>query len=63
MKFYKVHGLGNDFVLFDGRDRDDIDWTALTVKVCDRHTGVGADGFPCHDKAQIRNLRLNIQKV
>lgn len=44
MKFTKVHGLGNDFILFDGRCDADRDWNALTRRVCDRHTGIGADG-------------------
>ena len=24
MKFYKVHALGSDYVLFDGRDADEL---------------------------------------
>jgi diaminopimelate epimerase len=44
MKFVKVHGTGNDFVLLEllGRERD---WSALAVAMCDRHFGVGADGI------------------
>ena len=62
MKFWKVHGLGNDFVLFDARDRKDVDWNALTVRVCDRHTGVGADGTLIlldSDKADVRMRIIN----
>lgn len=44
MKFTKVHGLGNDFVLLDGRTDPNRDWNALTARICDRHTGVGGDG-------------------
>lgn len=44
MVFYKYHGAGNDFLIADGRDKD-IDLTAQQIaSVCDRHTGVGADG-------------------
>jgi diaminopimelate epimerase len=45
MRFTKSHGAGNDFVLL--KDLDD-DWTptrAFVSAVCDRHTGVGADGI------------------
>lgn len=41
MKFTKMQGLGNDFVVLD----DAIGVTAEVVRaVCDRHFGVGADG-------------------
>lgn len=44
MVFYKYHGAGNDFLIADGRDKN-IDLTAQQIaSVCDRHTGVGADG-------------------
>jgi len=44
MKFWKYHGLGNDFVLVDGiRNEVEIDNERCKL-VCDRHYGVGADG-------------------
>ncbi len=44
MKFAKMHGAGNDFVVIDahGLDRD---WAALSVAMGDRHFGVGSDGL------------------
>jgi diaminopimelate epimerase len=60
MKFYKVHGLGNDFVLFDGRDVENVDWHALTRRVCDRHTGVGADGTLILQNSTIADVRMRI---
>ncbi len=60
MKFYKVHGLGNDFVLFDGRDVENVDWNKLTVKVCDRHTGIGADGTLILLNSAIADVRMRI---
>jgi diaminopimelate epimerase len=44
MKFTKVQGAGNDFVLIEG-DEVGRNWTALTPVICDRHFGVGADGL------------------
>jgi len=42
--FTKLHGLGNDFVFIDNRSQD-ISLAADDVRfLCDRHTGVGADG-------------------
>ena len=41
--FMKMHGLGNDFVVVDGRVRD-VDMTpALATALADRHRGVGFD--------------------
>ena len=58
MKFYKVHALGSDFVLFDGRDADDVDWNALTRRISDRHTGVGADGTLILLRSAIADVRM-----
>jgi diaminopimelate epimerase len=44
VRFFKYHGLGNDFVVLDRRaSGSDID-PATTRALCDRHFGVGADG-------------------
>jgi diaminopimelate epimerase len=49
IKFIKMHGTGNDFVLVDGIGqakllRLDADaWRALSEKLCNRRFGVGAD--------------------
>jgi diaminopimelate epimerase len=43
-RFFKYHGLGNDFVILDRRASGaDID-AATTRRICDRRRGVGADG-------------------
>ena len=45
--FTKAHGARNDFLLTwreklpDGLD----DFAGVAVAICDRHTGVGADGW------------------
>lgn len=42
---YKMSGSGNDFVFLDGREARLGDWSpSRIVAVCDRRTGVGADG-------------------
>ncbi len=44
--FHKMTGSGNDFVFIDGREATEQDWPAeRIVAVCDRRTGVGADGL------------------
>lgn len=45
LAFAKYHGLGNDFILIDNRDRrDPILSPDQAVQWCDRHFGIGADG-------------------
>lgn len=43
--FTKMQGVGNDFIVLDGRGQSGRDWHELAVTLCDRHTGVGADGL------------------
>lgn len=45
MKLYKYHGAGNDFLLADNRNGS-ITLTEDDIRaLCDRHTGIGADGL------------------
>ncbi len=41
--FVKMHGLGNDFVIFDGRDDGFVPSPEFARAVADRHMGVGCD--------------------
>lgn len=43
LRFSKMHGLGNDFVVLDGRQRDFALSAAEIRALGDRHTGVGFD--------------------
>ena len=45
MKFTKLQGLGNDFVLIDAREAPGEDWPGLSNKICERRFGVGSDGL------------------
>lgn len=42
-KFVKMHGLGNDFVVIDARERPFAIDEARARAIADRHTGVGCD--------------------
>lgn len=46
MRFTKVHSLGNDFLVVDSDESGNIaDLSAFAKHLCDRNTGVGADGL------------------
>ncbi len=45
LPFTKMQGVGNDFVVVDGRSDGDMDWSVIATELCDRRTGVGADGL------------------
>ena len=46
MKFTKIHSLGNDFLIVEeGKDKRIEDRASLAIQICERHTGVGADGL------------------
>jgi diaminopimelate epimerase len=44
LRFTKYEGLGNDFVVVDGRTQDLALAAKHAVSLCDRHRGVGGDG-------------------
>ncbi len=46
MKFTKIHSLGNDFLVVDPDESENIpDVSGFARRLCDRHVGVGADGL------------------
>lgn len=44
MKFTKLQGAGNDFILIDTR-QEQRDWGKLAIAMCHRNFGVGGDGI------------------
>ena len=45
LRFAKAHAYGNDFLYVDRGDIKGVDLPALAREMCDRHTGIGADGL------------------
>ena len=56
---YKMTGSGNDFVLLDGRSTTPAEWPATrVVQLCDRRTGIGADGLVIVTPDQPGSVRM-----
>ena len=43
LPFLKMHGLGNDFIVLDGRDGSALPDAAQMQALADRHKGIGCD--------------------
>lgn len=58
MIFYKYHGAGNDFLIADGRN-ENIELSAEQISaLCERHTGIGADGVMILEKSDSVDFRM-----
>ena len=60
MDFVKMHGLGNDFVFIEDKTGQDKDYTALACAMCNRHTGIGADGLIVIVDSRVADVRMRI---
>jgi diaminopimelate epimerase len=62
VQFWKMHGLGNDFIVIDNRDGIilEADMAELARKLCERRFSVGADGllFLANSKAADLQMRI-----
>ncbi len=60
MKFQKMHGLGNDFILFNELDPSKYDLSGLALKLCDRHQSIGADGIILILPSETADVKMRI---
>lgn len=58
MKFAKMHGLGNDFIIFDGINKELPELDKLAIKVCNRHFGIGADGMIVIEESEKADIKM-----
>lgn len=47
MRFWKMHGLGNDYIVVDNRNAiiGEMETSELARKLCERRFSIGADGL------------------
>ena len=60
MKITKMHGLGNDFIVFFDDGTVQFDVTDMAQRLCDRHTGIGADGLVIVMPSKVADVRMRI---
>jgi len=59
MKFAKMQGTGNDFIVVDARDME-RDWSKMAKTMCQRHFGVGADGIILLVPSKVADLGMRM---
>jgi len=59
VKFTKVQGAGNDFVLVEANGMQ-CDWSRVALAMCDRHYGIGADGLLLLLPSDTADFRMRI---
>ncbi len=60
MKFSKLTGSGNDFVVIDNRKAVIAKRKLAAVRLCDRKFGIGADGLLLLEKSSKADFRMRI---
>ncbi len=62
MKFWKMHGLGNDFIVIDNREGriSEAEMAPLARKLCERRYSVGADGLLLVSNSTQADVKMRI---
>jgi len=63
IRFRKMHGLGNDFIVFDARQRPLALTPAQARVLADRHTGIGADTIALIDPPKDGNADIAVRFI
>ncbi len=59
-RFHKMHGLGNDFVVFDARERAVAMSPTRARAIADRHTGIGCDQLILIEPSNVATAKMRI---
>ncbi len=60
MKFYKMHGIGNDYIYFDCMKSEIKNPEELAVKLSDRHFSIGGDGVILLCRSEVADCRMRM---
>ena len=60
MKFTKMQGLGNDYVYINCFDEVVQNPSSLSIKLSDRHFGIGSDGIVLIEKSDVADFKMRM---
>ena len=62
MRFWKMHGLGNDYIVIDDRNEriPQKELSKLAKRLCSRRFSVGADGLLTVRNSETADFRMRI---
>lgn len=60
MKFYKMHGIGNDYIYFDCMEKEIENPEELAVRLSDRHFSIGGDGVILLCSSKIADCKMRM---
>jgi diaminopimelate epimerase len=62
MRFWKMHGLGNDYIVIDNRDEriSSEQAAGLAKRLCERHFSIGADGLLLVSNSKVADAKMRI---
>ena len=60
MKFWKMQGCGNDFIIFDNRSEKltEAELSEMAKHYCARRLSIGADGFMAVEESELADFRM-----
>ncbi len=58
--FTKMHGLGNDYIYFNCFNQDILNPEELSIKLSDRHFGIGGDGIILVCPSEIADAKMRM---
>jgi len=62
MQFWKMHGLGNDYIVIDNRDEkiSSKQASCLAKRLCERRVSIGADGVLLVSNSKVADAKMRI---
>jgi carbamoyl-phosphate synthase large subunit len=63
LRFSKMQSAGNDFIICDGIEHDINSPEGLSVRLCDRRTGIGADSFVVVKKSAVADACIRVYNL
>jgi diaminopimelate epimerase len=59
-KFYKMHGIGNDYIYFDCMNEQIENLNDLSIRLSDRHFSIGGDGIIALCPSKVADCRMRM---